>query len=117
MAALTVYTYDEAAAILGGNAPFSIRTIERMVDAGDLERIGGRMRRRISERSILSYQEGKRAIWRKDQQEAAARLAAGTRDRKRTEATPRSIQDNIATDTTSSGASRRKRRPIGGWQA
>jgi hypothetical protein len=63
MPALKVYTYKETGKLLGDSDPLSIRTIERMVDAHDLERIGERMRRRISERSIIAYQEGKRGIW------------------------------------------------------
>lgn len=65
MAALKVVTYAEAGELLGGDAPLSLRTIERMVQAGDLERAGERKRRRITERSILAYQEGARGQWRK----------------------------------------------------
>lgn len=63
MPTLKVYTYIEAGKLLGDSEPLGIRTIERMVDAGDLERIGERMRRRISERSIIAYQEGERDKW------------------------------------------------------
>src|SRR4051812_22883845 len=82
MPALKKHTYEEAGAMLGGTDPLSTRTIERMVEAGDLERIGNRMRRRISERSIEAYEQGERGIWRDDQQAAAraARQAAATRE-------------------------------------
>ena len=57
MPALKKHTYQEAGALLGASEPLSIRTIERMVKAGDLECIGERMRRRISERSIEAYEQ------------------------------------------------------------
>lgn len=109
MPALKKYTYEEAGALLGGAHPLSIRTIERMVDAGDLERIGNRMRRRISERSIEAYEQGERGIWRND-----ARPAAATLDKRKMAVGRRSTPSQAAA-TTSSADSRRKRQPRGGW--
>lgn len=75
MGTVKVFTYKKTGAILREDAPLSIRTIERMVDSGDLERIGERMRRGISERSIIAYQQGERGKWganaKKSQQDAA----------------------------------------------
>jgi hypothetical protein len=66
MPALKTYSYKRAGELLREDQPYSIRTIERMVDVGDLERIGDRMRRAISERSIIAYQQGERGIWGAD---------------------------------------------------
>lgn len=87
MPALKVYTYQETGKLLGDSDPLSIRTIERMVDTGDLERIGERMRRRISERSIVTYQNGERGIWHanvKKSQLAAASPTPATPPRRKT---------------------------------
>mgnify|MGYP001608883994 CR=1 FL=1 len=64
MPTLKTYSYKRAGELLRDDKPFSIRTIERLVDAGDLERIGDRQRRAISERSIIAYQNGERGTWR-----------------------------------------------------
>jgi hypothetical protein len=98
MAALKVYSYIKAGELLREDAPLSVRTIERMVKAGDLERIGERARRGISERSIIAYQEGERGKWREN-----------TSDASRTPATPRRpptkrgqrSSPSLAVDTTS----------------
>lgn len=72
MTHIKAYSYKRAGELLRDDAPYSIRTIERMVAAGDLERIGERARRGISERSIVAYQQGERGKWRDDQKAATA---------------------------------------------
>lgn len=85
MAALKVYSYEKAGAMLREDEPLSIRTIERMVHAGDLERIGERQRRGISERSIEAYQRGERGIWRANAKPTnGAHLEAATPPRRKT---------------------------------
>lgn len=80
MPALKVYSYEKTGAILREDEPLSVRTIERMVTAGDLERIGERQRRGISERSIEAYQRGERGIWgvnaKQSQKDAASQARA-----------------------------------------
>jgi hypothetical protein len=103
MPALKKYTYEEAGALLGASEPLSIRTIERMVDAGDLERIGERMRRRISERSIEAYEQGERGIWhanaKKNQRDAANQIPAMLPKRKTGHGSGTSQSNRV--DTTS----------------
>lgn len=114
MAPLKTYSYQKAGELLRDDKPYSERTIERMVDAGDLERMGDRARRGISERSIIAYQEGERGIWRKDGEPQEPATPA----RKRT-ANGRRSTPSQATEAgiTSSADLRRRRQPRGGWPA
>lgn len=87
MPALKTYSYKRAGELLREDEPYSIRTIERMVSAGDLERIGERMRRSISERSIIAYQNGGRGIWganAKQNQQVAESLVRAMLPRQKT---------------------------------
>lgn len=104
MPALKTYSYKRTGEILREDDPYSIRTIERMVAAGDLERIGERMRRSVSERSIIAYQQGERGIWganAKKNQQVAESLALAMRARPKT-GRGSGIFPNNRVDTTSS---------------
>lgn len=104
MAHIKVYSYKRTGELLRDDAPYSIRTIERMVADGDLERIGERQRRGITERSIIAYQAGERGIWRSDARTNDARPAPATPPRRQTARTPATTRDSAGA-TTSSAAS------------
>jgi hypothetical protein len=87
MPALKTYSYKRAGELLREDEPYSVRTVERMAATGDLERIGERQRRGISERSIIAYQQGERGIWganAKKNQQVAESLALAMLPRQRT---------------------------------
>lgn len=48
-------TYEEAARLLGGDKPVSVRHIERLVTKKDLRAVGRSRARRIRYQSILDY--------------------------------------------------------------
>lgn len=50
-------TYEEAARLLGGSKPVSVRHVERLVAARKLKRVGKGQARRIRYASILTYVE------------------------------------------------------------
>ena len=106
MAPLKTYSYEKAGELLRSDAPLSVRTIERMVANGELERIGGRFRRSISERSIIAYQEGRPGEWHGNgnQQTAGGSRAQAMPPARRTghgSGTSRSRHEDIMSDEAS----------------
>lgn len=59
-------TLKKAGELLGGDEPWSVRTVSRKIACGDLEAYGERRLRRVTMRSIDSYERGERGIWRND---------------------------------------------------
>jgi len=111
MPALKVYSYERTGAILREDAPLSIRTIERMVRAGDLERIGERQRRGISERSIEAYQNGERGVWRANAKTMAGASQGQAIPLKRRTARGQRISPSLEAATTSDAVSIPSRLP------
>ena len=78
-------TLKRAGEILGGDRPLSVRTVSAMITRGDLEAYGERKTRRVTIRSIESYQRG--VPWRdaRSQSHASAGSAEpDTPDKRRT---------------------------------
>lgn len=92
--ALRVVTLKRAGELLGGDKPLSVRTISAMITRGDLEPTGARKTRRVTERSIESYQRG--IPWRDARNQSSDSDASeepATLGRRRTGHGPRSIHD------------------------
>jgi hypothetical protein len=67
-----VVTLETAAKMLGGDKPYSRRTIQRMIAAGVLEARGRGQLRRVTVISIQAYLNGAR-IWDSDDRAATVR--------------------------------------------
>ena len=56
-------TLKRTGEILGGDKPLAVRTISAYIARGDLEAYGSLKGRRVTMRSIIAYQEGRRGEW------------------------------------------------------
>lgn len=106
-------TLKRTGEIIGGDKPLAVRTISAYIARGDLEAYGSLKGRRVTMRSIIAYQEGRRGEWRSDASQRDEPQEVGTSPRLRMVGRKHTTPSPKAA-ISSSGAIP-SRTPKGGW--